>query len=320
MRTELRGNKVWRACLFLCCLTAAGCRCSPEENQIVAWVNDAPISFVEFWGEFKSRYEGASDPGSLQPDVLAAMKGGVLSDMIRQRLLLQEARRREIRVPPEALAARIEEIRREYPGQAFEKVLLSHQQDEEQFRADVEKQMMLEELYREVVEGIGEVTDEEIGAYYDENLDEFLVPETVRMRQILVKDDVRAAAILKRVRKGEDFAALAGEYSQGSTGKTAGGLETYRKGELPEVLEQIAFTAKKGKVLGPVETYYGYHLIEVEDTEPAHLPPLEEVREEIERELRQQRQEERYESWVKDLVETSRIRVHDSLREAILVR
>jgi len=307
---------LWLICL--CLLT--GCRCQEAENGNVAWVNGDPISFVEFWDEFKQRYEGAVDPSTLQPAVLDTMKAGVLSDMIRQRLLLQEARRREILVPPEVLAARIDEIRREYSGEAFPTILLANRQDEESFRTAVKRQLMIEELYREVTETAGAVTDEEVGKYYDDHMDEFLVPETVRMRQILLEDLDQAAAVVKRLRKGEDFLTVVQAYDPGGAGAGDGEAETYRKGELPEALERAVFAARPGQISGPVETHYGVHVFRVEERIPAHLPPLAEVQERIKQKLGQQREEEQYQRWVQKLVENSRIQVHGSLKDAIMTR
>ncbi len=116
MRMDILPKTVVFSILGFCCLCMLhGCHCQESEDGIVARVNGTPISFIEFWDEFKSRYQGAADPTTLQPDVLETMKAGLLSDLIRQRLLLQEARRREIRVPLEVLDARIEEMQKGFP-------------------------------------------------------------------------------------------------------------------------------------------------------------------------------------------------------------
>jgi parvulin-like peptidyl-prolyl isomerase len=305
---------------FLCLGLLQGCRCREDGSGIVARVNGEPISFAEFWDEFKSRYEEVTDLSTLPPEEVLGMKGEALSDLIRKVILLQEARKRGIRMPAEALDERIEEISKGYPGKTFQKFLLNHQQDEDLFRKAVEEQGMIEALYREVVAEVGDVTEEEIAAYYDDNLDEFLVPETVRMRQLLVKDRALAWGLLDRLRRGEDFATLAREHASAMTQEHAGTLETYRRGELPRVLELIAFSADEGRVTGPVETPYGFHLFKVEGKVSAHLPALAEVREEIARSLRQQKEEDRYAQWVETLVGNSSLQVHESLKDAILDR
>jgi parvulin-like peptidyl-prolyl isomerase len=305
---------------ILCLGLLHGCRCQEDGSGLVARVNGEPIPFREFWDEFKSRYEEAADPSTLPPEVVLGMKGEVLSDLIRKVILLQEARRRGIRVPAEVLDERIREIRKGYPEKTFQRLLLNYQQDEDLFRKAVEEQGMIEALYREVVAEAGDVTEEEIEAYYDDHLDEFLVPETVRMRQLLVKDRELAWKLLRRLRMGEDFAALAREHASAMEQEHAGELETYGRGELPRILELIAFSADEGRVTGPVETPYGFHLFKVEGKVPAHLPALAEVREEIARSLRRQKEEDRYAQWVETLVGNSSLQVHESLKGAILDR
>ncbi len=306
--------------LYLCFGMLQGCRCQETVETNVATVNGYAISFKEFWDHFKGRYDEVTDPSTLQPDVLLRMKAEVLSDLIRRRLLLQEARKRDIHVPEEQVNARVEQIREGYPGLAFQKVLLEHQQDSEQFRQALEEQLIMEMLYRQVVMSAGKVTEAEIGSYYDDHLDEFLVPETVRMRQLVVKDQALAKKLLWKIRKGQDFSVLAGEQTQVLDEEKPGSLETYRRGELPEALEAVAFSAKKGQVTGPVESPYGFHLIRVEEKVPAHLPALEEVREKISKQLQLEREEQEYARWIENRIMRSQIKVHESLRGAMRQR
>ena len=306
------------AWLVLCLFFLHGCLFQEKDEGRVAQVNGEAITFSEFWEEFKGRNEEVTDPSALPADTLQAMKASVLRDLIRRRLLLQEVQKRGITVPEDVLEARIQEIRKDYKGRMFEKSLLIHQKDYQQWREDIEEQIKLETLYKEVVGGAGEVTDEEIGEYYDYHLDEFLVPETVKMRQILVRNRPLADKIRKQLRKGGDFSQQAQQHSVAPLKETAGRLEAYRRGELPEALEEAAFSAKKGKVTPPVETYYGFHLLLVEEKTHAHLPSLVETRDRIERRLRQKKEEDQYHQWIRALLKGSDIKVHASLKQGIL--
>jgi parvulin-like peptidyl-prolyl isomerase len=171
-----------------------------------------------------------------------------------------------------------------------------------------------------VVAAAKEVTQEEIGLFYDDHLDEFLLPETVRMRQMVVKDLSLARNLLWKLRKGMAFSDLAGEQARGLEDEEPGSLETYRRGELPEALEIVAFSAQIGRPAGPVETPYGFHLIRVEEKVPAHLPALDEVREEIVNRLRREREEHEYALWIDKQIRNSDIQVHDSLKGAMRSR
>lgn len=67
--------------------------------------------------------------------------------------------------------------------------------------------------------------------------------------------------LLERVKAGEDFAALAREYSNCPSGKNGGDLGEFSKGDMVKPFEDAAFKLKKGKISKIVETKYGYHII-----------------------------------------------------------
>ena len=127
--------------------------------------------------------------------------------------------------------------------------------------------------------------DEMIAKYYDEHKNEY---EQVRARHILIstgsqgeeaktinpriKNEARqrAESLLARVRKGEDFAKLAGEFNPDDASKETGGdLDYFSRGTMVPEFEQAAFALKPGEVSGLVETQYGFHIIKVEGRRPA---------------------------------------------------
>lgn len=67
--------------------------------------------------------------------------------------------------------------------------------------------------------------------------------------------------LLARAEAGEDFAMLAKEYSNCPSSKNGGDLGEFSKGDMVKPFEDAAFTLKKGKISGVVETRYGYHII-----------------------------------------------------------
>jgi peptidyl-prolyl cis-trans isomerase D len=99
------------------------------------------------------------------------------------------------------------------------------------------------------------------------------VNELVKASHILVKfgtnkDSAKAFAsqILARAKKGEDFAALALEYSQDPGSKDRGGeYDYFPKGQMVKPFEDACFNNAPGSVVGPVETDFGYHIIKVSD-------------------------------------------------------
>ncbi len=84
-----------------------------------------------------------------------------------------------------------------------------------------------------------------------------------------------------KARKGEDFAALAEEYSEGPSKSQGGDLGYFETGQMEPPFEEAAFALKKGGISELVQTRFGYHIILVEDIKEAGMTPLAQVREDI---------------------------------------
>jgi peptidyl-prolyl cis-trans isomerase C len=99
----------------------------------------------------------------------------------------------------------------------------------------------------------------------------------VQARHILVGKQELADELKKRIDAGEDFSALAEEYSECPSKKRGGDLGWFGKGAMVRPFEVAAFSAEEGAVVGPVKTEFGWHLIYVyeiqDDIDPNAGPP-----------------------------------------------
>lgn len=84
-----------------------------------------------------------------------------------------------------------------------------------------------------------------------------------RASHILVKTEDDAQRIMKRITEGEDFAAVAKRFSSCPSRKNGGDLGWFGKGQMVPEFENIAFSEEVGKVVGPVKTQFGFHVIKV---------------------------------------------------------
>ena len=82
-------------------------------------------------------------------------------------------------------------------------------------------------------------------------------------RHILVADQVACEDLKKKIEEGADFADIAREHSTCPSGKQGGGLGQFGPGQMVKEFDDVVFSAEVGKVHGPVQTQFGYHLIEV---------------------------------------------------------
>ena len=88
----------------------------------------------------------------------------------------------------------------------------------------------------------------------------------VNASHILVKGEGEAFVALKEIRDGKNFEDVAREKSLCPSRKRGGSLGWFGRGQMVKEFETAAFSGKKGQILGPVKTQFGFHLIRVDDT------------------------------------------------------
>jgi len=151
------------------------------------------------------------------------------------------------------------------------------------------------------------VSQEDLQSYYDQHRDEYRVPEQVKVRHILIKTPLpepgqkedekavaearaKAADILKQIKAGGDFAKLAEKYSDDpGSAKDGGELGWIGRGRTVPEFEKVAFALPKGEISDLVKSSYGFHIIQVEDNQDAHLKSFAEVKNEITEKVKQQK-------------------------------
>ena len=136
-----------------------------------------------------------------------------------------------------------------------------------------------------------QVTDDALRARYAEDRAKYTIPEQRHARHILFKvteqDDEQAVAkkkklaeeVLARIRKGEDFAKLARQYSGGPTKDNGGDLGFFSQGRMVKPFDEAVFSMQPGAVSEPVRTSFGFHIIKLEEIRPATTRSFEEVKE-----------------------------------------
>ena len=132
----------------------------------------------------------------------------------------------------------------------------------------------------------------------------FVKGETVRAKHILTETEERCAEILTAIEGGEKtFEDAAKEFSTCPSGQRGGDLGEFGKGQMVPEFEKAAFDAEIGKVIGPVKTSFGYHLIKVEGKSKASETSYADISETIKANLLHQKQNDAYNAKVKELKE-----------------
>lgn len=139
--------------------------------------------------------------------------------------------------------------------------------------------------------GQAQVSDADAQAYYNAHLDQYKTPEQVKTRHILItvpkgadaKTDAAAKAkaedVLKQVKAGGNFAALAKKYSDDPGSKDQGGeLPMIATSSLDPAYGQAAMALNPGQTSGLVRSSFGYHIIQTEAKDTAHVKTFAEVK------------------------------------------
>lgn len=153
------------------------------------------------------------------------------------------------------------------------------------------------------------VTDEKLQEMYERRKVQYARPQ-VHARHILVKEEDLANELMAKLEGGADFAQLAGEFSTDpGSGAKGGDLGWFEKRRMVKPFADAAFEAEKGAVVGPVESRFGFHIIEVLDKRDS--TPLEEVRDELEKAV----QDEVIKTYLDDLKTNAKIERADAKPE-----
>ena len=164
--------------------------------------------------------------------------------------------------------------------------------DAVQQRLAYQKEKILHDIW--VAEQIhARVTENDIRAYFDTYVAPELAKqnenvEEVQARHILVATQGEAETVIKRLEKGEGFAALAGELSLGPSASRGGDLGYFLAEEMVQAFSDAAFALQPGELSAPVETEFGWHVIRLEDRRVVPPPSFEDLSEQIRAFLEQQ--------------------------------
>ncbi len=82
-------------------------------------------------------------------------------------------------------------------------------------------------------------------------------------RHILVQTESECQNLIGQIKGGADFGSLAAEHSQCPSGKSGGALGEFGPGQMVREFDHVVFNDEMGKVHGPVQTQFGFHLIEI---------------------------------------------------------
>jgi peptidyl-prolyl cis-trans isomerase SurA len=266
-------------------------------DKVVAVVGNRPVLASQVDEELFSRQsQGVKLPDN--PEGIRAIRQQIVSSIIDEELLVQQAMRdTAIKVTDEEIASGVEEqvkkVRTNFNSEmeyAAELKKAGFQTPEEYRRwlTDQQRRAAYQNRLIEKLRNDGKLksvapTEKEMKEYFEEQKASLgSRPATVSFRQIVVtpmpsaeakaKTKAEADSIVLELRRGADFAVAARRFSQDPGSKEQGGsLNWFRRGVMVPEFEKVAFSLHPGMISDPVESPFGYHIIQVERVQPAEV-------------------------------------------------
>lgn len=237
--------------------------------------------------EFAAQLE-ADEDGTLVTEVQA----NILTDLIHAKLWQQGAVELGVDVTDADVEERQEQLVEEVGGQeAFDDLVEQSGLSAGMLAAEI-RNLVVRERVEEALAADLDITEADIEEAFEERRDRF---QQIAARHILVETEEEAQDVLSRLEDDEDFAELAQELSiDTGSGERGGDLGEFGRDEMVPEFEQAAFDAEIGEIVGPVQSQFGFHVIEVLDRTQ---PTLAEVEDEIRTELLQDQEGEVIEEW-----------------------
>jgi peptidyl-prolyl cis-trans isomerase SurA len=317
---------------------AAAPKPNPESGkvveEIIARVNNEIITRSEYdkslaTGEEEVRgdCQGKCTPEQLQA-ALEDRRKTALRDLIDQSLLAQRGKDMGISVETDVIK-QLDQIRiqNKFPTmEAFETEVTKQGMNWEDFKNNIRNHILTQKVVSQEVGSHISIGDSDSRAYYDEHRAEFVRPEQVAIREIIVntegkKDaeipDLRKKAdtALQRVKDGEDFGEIAKRLSDGATKEQGGYIGTFKRGELAKQLEDVVFKMKRNGLTDVLETKQGLLIMQVMEHYDEGEQSFEKVRNEISEHLYNQKLEPAVREYLKTLREQSYVIIKPGFAE-----
>ena len=242
----------------------------PANAQLAARVNGQAIS-LDLFNRQAAQAQAAMIQNGLDPksaagqESLKSLKQQVLDQMINDVIIAQQAEYQGIKITDDDLNAQLAQMIQDAGSvEKLNDYLTKNQMTLGDLCQQMRANIVSENMFKNVTGLLPTVRDQ------------------VHLRQILVSTPALAQTLRDRARKGEDFAALAKQYSMDETSKANGGdLGWVPKGVLDPRIDAVAFDLPVNQVSDVITTSFGYHVVQVTEKEKARaLPPeiLQDVR------------------------------------------
>ncbi|MBO0860699.1 MAG: peptidyl-prolyl cis-trans isomerase [Chloracidobacterium sp.] len=287
-----------------CNLTRSSNSGSEDDNSpVIAEINGEAARKAAFERLIKSRLSDFIDQRGQSQEDSDQQRSQLLDEFIQRQLVIQEARKNNIKPTDEEIRGALEE-QHKLGAQGADQNPMTLES-----RVEIYNDLLILKYQTETLKlKEARVTPEEIEAYYRQNADRYQGKSGYLVREIRVSQEDQAQKLYRQaIAKPADFAVLAKDYSESPTSINGGEME-YEAKSLPQVLEKAITPLKVGSISKVVRSNYGFHIFKLERR--AEPVPLDKARKEIEDKLQSEKNQNLIDNLNKRLLSGAKINIY----------
>jgi foldase protein PrsA len=238
-----------------------------------------------------------------------ALKEQVMQFLVTAEWIKQEAADREITVTDAEVRKQFEDQKKQsFPDdKAYKEFLKSSGQTEQDLLFRVRLDVLSNKVRQAILKGAEKVTDQDITEYYEKNKQRFAQPERRDLAVVLTRTEDKAEQAREALEDGQSFSRVARRFSIDEATKQQGGeLLGVAKGQNEQAFDEAIFKAKRGELVGPVKTQFGYRVFKVTKITPAQQQSLEQAKETIRNLVRSEREQKALDDFINEFRERYR--------------
>jgi foldase protein PrsA len=231
-----------------------------------------------------------------------ALKQQVMQFLVSAEWIKQEADKQGVKVSDKEVQKQFADQKKQsFQKEAdYQKVLKTSGMTEADLLFRVKLDVISNDVRNKILKGKDKVTDAQVASYYTKNKERFAQPERRDLEVVLTRTKAKADAAKAALDSGDKWSAVAKKYSIDEASKAQGGkLPGVAKGQQEKAFDDAIFNAKKGKIVGPVKTQFGYYVFKVDKVTPASQQTLAQTKETIKNLLKSQNQQKALNNFVK---------------------
>jgi peptidyl-prolyl cis-trans isomerase C len=305
---ELSMRKIFLLLFVLLLLTASSY--AEAEDAVVAKVNDTVFTQKDLESEVDRLIPRVTFHRNVPPEKRKNYYGKAIDELIDRELQYQDAKAQGVKIEKEKIDAQLDKFKKRFKSeQEYKAAIEKENTTEEKVRARIEKELLAQAAFTTNVTEKAKMSDPALKEFYEKNPAKFKQPESVKIRIISVKDDKKATDILAMIKKGDDFAEIASNFSEDSYRIKGGDAGYLHKGRMLPEIDEAAFKMKVGEVSDIIRAESNHFIIKVEDRKPEQQMTFEQTKDKLRKELETERAGELKQKWMDSLRSKAKIEI-----------